>query len=208
MNRIIGIGIILTLSMSACRNDSSRNNSSEVQPQNDSLIVPGKRIGMITGETTEAEVEAAYGKENIRIQSLYVAEGEQREGILLFPDSPDELEIIWEFAAHSGTPAFIRIGQEGGKWTTAEGISVGITLEKLEAINGKPFKFYGFEWDYGGLVTDWNGGKISPYLVVALIPQQFDQLGPALLGEVQLSSDDPRVRALRAKVGSLVLTFE
>ena len=31
----------------------------------------------------------------------------------------------------------------------------------MEAANGKPFKFTGFDWDYGGTVTNWNGGTFD-----------------------------------------------
>ncbi len=212
MNKIIPFAFMLFL-VGACRNDprsdaSQAKNVSSADANNDFVIVPGKRVGMITGETTEADVEAAYGKENVRFQSLSVAEGEQREGVLIFPASPNELEIIWELEADNGRPAFVRLGREGSDWKILGEITVGTTLEKLEEINGKPFTLYGFEWDFGGLVTNWNGGKMSPYAIIAFIPQNFDKLDSSLLGEIQLSSDDPRVRALNAKIGSIVITFE
>lgn len=28
----------------------------------------------------------------------------------------------------------------------------------MEVVNGKFFKFIGFDWDYGGIVINWNGG--------------------------------------------------
>ncbi|MDX1943446.1 MAG: hypothetical protein SFU99_22965 [Saprospiraceae bacterium] len=207
MKQIFSIALIL-LWFSACKSDSKSSEATSSSEEKDFLIVPGARIGLITGSTTEAEVEKAYGEDNIEIKSLDVAEGEQREGVLVFPNTKNELEIIWELEADIGKPAFIRLGKENSDWRTAEGIGVGTTLEKLEELNGRPFTFYGFEWDYGGLVSDWNGGNISPYLIIALIPQNFDKLSSDLLGEVQLSSDDPKVRALGAKVGSIVLTFE
>lgn len=212
MIKIIPIALIF-LVLGACRTDPKTNEAeseetTSVAGKKDYLIIPGERIGMITAEATEAEVEDAYGKENIKFTSVAIAEGEEQQGVVVFPDTKNELEIIWELAANIGNPAFVRLGKEGGDWHTEGGISVGTTLEKLEEINGKPFKFYGFEWDYGGLVTNWNDGNISPYLVIALIPQNFDKLDSDLMGEVILSSDDPRVRALNAKIGSLVIMFE
>lgn len=207
MKQIIPIALILLL-FNACKSDPKNSEATSSSETKDFLIVPGERIGMVTASTTEAAVEKAYGKENIELKSLNVGEGEQREGVLVFPGTNNELEIIWELEADIGNPAFVRLGKENSDWKTPEGIGVGTTLEKLEELNGRPFTFYGFEWDYGGLVSDWNGGNLSPYLIIALIPQNFDKLGKELLGEVQLSSDDPKVRALGAKVGSIVLTFE
>jgi len=174
----------------------------------DFLIVPGKRVGMVTSESTEADVELAYGEENVRFTSLDMGEGEEELGVMVFPDTKNALEIVWELEASIGRPAFVRLSKEDGEWATREGLQVGTTLEKLEEINGRPFTFYGFEWDYGGLVADWNGGNLSPYLIVALVPQNYEALEETMLGDVELSSDDPQVRQLQAKVGALVVTFE
>ncbi|MGJ1347857.1 hypothetical protein [Sphingobacterium siyangense] len=31
----------------------------------------------------------------------------------------------------------------------------------MEDINGAPISFYGFEWDYPGLIYEWNNGVLS-----------------------------------------------
>ncbi|GAB3898789.1 hypothetical protein [Spirosoma agri] len=31
----------------------------------------------------------------------------------------------------------------------------------MEKRNGKPFRLWGFEWDYGGLVSNWQAGKLA-----------------------------------------------
>ncbi len=203
---------VLSLLLLNCR-DAPKDNASEendttFEQYDDFLIVPGRRVGMVTSESTEAEVEMAYGEENVRFTSLDMGEGEEELGVIVFPDTKNALEIVWELEASIGKPAFVRLSKENGAWATEQGVQVGTSLEKLEEINGQPFTFYGFEWDYGGLVTDWNGGNLSPYLIVALIPQNIEALREEMLGDVELSSDDPQVRELRAKVGSLVVTFE
>ncbi len=35
-------------------------------------------------------------------------------------------------------------------------------LSKLQALNGRPIRFTGFDWDYGGAISDWNGGRLQP----------------------------------------------
>ncbi|HMO41126.1 MAG TPA: hypothetical protein PKC76_16280 [Saprospiraceae bacterium] len=192
----------------SCKSDPKKATDETAAPlENDFLIVPGERVGIITGETTEETVEDFFGQENVKITSLYMGEEAEREGVVVFPGTENEIEIVWELAANIGRPAFVRLNKENSAWKTKQGVRVGMTLEALEAINGQPFTFYGFEWDFGGLVTDWNNGKLSPYLVVALMPQDFDALTPDLLGEVVLSSDDPKVRAVAPKIGSMVVTF-
>ncbi len=186
----------------------NQENDTTFKQYDDFRVVPGERVGMITGRSTEAEVELAYGEDNVRLTSLNMGEGEEKIGVVVFPDTKNELEIVWELEASIGKPAFVRLSKENGEWATEEGVQIGTTLEKLEEINGRPFSFYGFEWDYGGLIANWNGGNLSPYLIVALVPQDFEALEEELLGEVVLSSDDPKVRQLQAKIGSIVITFE
>jgi hypothetical protein len=206
MKKVLWFAILL--SVLSCSNEVGKKTTTEAANRtNDFVVIPGERVGMITGNTTEAALLELYGKENVQIQSVPIAEGDAQEGVVLFPNTPNAIEIIWETATSEGTPAFVRIGNDSTEWQTPEGITVGTSLEKLEEVNGKPFIFNGFEWDYGGLVTDWQAGKLSKNLVIALVPQNFDALGSGLSGEVQLSSDDPRVRTLRARVGSIVVTF-
>lgn len=204
------VALLLCGLLSSCKNDTSKEAETEAtsKPMNDVKIIPGERVGMITSRTTEAELERLYGAENLKIMRIPVAEGEEQEGVVLFPGTNKEIEIIWQAASSEGTPAFVRITQDSTVWKTEEGITIGSSLEALEKINGKPFNLYGFEWDYGGLVTNWNKGNLNQHFVVALVPQDFNALKEDMLGEMQLTSDDPKVRALKAKVGSIVVTFE
>lgn len=204
---------ILLLLFLSCGKDPQEKkeqatNTETTQKNEDFQIIPGKRVGMITYQSTEAEVELAYGEDNIDFTSLNIGEGEEQLGVVVFPNTDNEVEIVWEVEASYGRPAFVRLSKEAGDWKTPEGVRVGMTLEALEEANGRPFSFYGFEWDYGGLVTNWDGGNLSPYLVIALIPQNFAAMQEALTGEVILSSDDPKVRKLSPKIGSMVVTFE
>lgn len=200
--------LLLCGMLGSCKNDASKAVANGSNPINDLKVIPGSRVGMITAHTTEAELERLYGAENLKIERIPVAEGEAQEGVILFPGTRKEIEIIWQAANSEGTPAFVRITRDSTDWKTEEGITIGSSLEALEQANGKPFDFYGFEWNYGGLVTNWNAGKFNPNFVVALVPQNFMALTKAMLGEKQLSSADIKVRALKAKVGSIVITFD
>ncbi len=207
MRKVLFLSILLVLM--SCSNDTKSKNPTETDNSTDDfLIIPGKSVGRITARTTEAELQEMFGADKMKIQSIPIAEGDTQEGVVLYPNTPNEIEIIWETAASEGTPAFIRIGKDSTSWKTQEGITIGTPLEELEAINGTPFTFNGFEWDYGGLVTNWNGGKLTDNLIIAFVPQNFEVMSQTFVGDdVQLSSDDPKVRALQPRVGSMVITF-
>lgn len=207
MRKVLFLSILLVVI--SCSNDTKSKNPIEPDNSTDNfLIIPGKSVGRITATTTEAELQEMFGADKMKIQSIPISEGDTQEGVVLYPNTPNEIEIIWETAASEGRPAFIRIGKDSTAWKTQEGITIGTPLEELEAINGRPFTFNGFEWDYGGLVTNWNGGKLTDNLVIALVPKNFEVMSQAFVGDdVQLSSDDPKVRALQPRVGSMVITF-
>ncbi|MCB0572523.1 MAG: hypothetical protein KDC66_22295 [Phaeodactylibacter sp.] len=174
----------------------------------DFSIEPGKRVGGIRADASESDVENLYGADQVQFRSVYIGEGESQPGVAVFPNTPNELEIVWDIAAATGKPEFIRASKEGTAWHTVQGVTVGTTLEELERINGGPFSIYGFGWDYGGLVTDWQGGKLRPYLIVALTPGKPELVGPEVSGDRAFSSGDPHIRAIEPRVGSMVITFE
>lgn len=171
----------------------------------DRLIVPGERVGLIDKNKSMDDLIELYGKKNTKKKSIGVGEGEEKPGLVIFPNTSDEIEVVWN-KKKDPNPAFIRIGQENTAWKTASGISIGTTLNQLEEINGRPFTFYGFEWDYAGLVTDWNGGELEG-LVIALMPQNFNALDDQVMGDIELQSDLPMVQAIDPVVGSIVISF-
>ncbi|MCB0593689.1 MAG: hypothetical protein H6557_12840 [Lewinellaceae bacterium] len=207
----------VALAAGACNSNNPRSGGeataiteeapSHSSPETDFTIVPGQRVGSITATSTEADIKALYGEEQVEYRSVYIGEGESQPGIAVFPGTPNELEIVWDIAAATGNPEFIRISKENTDWRTVQGVTVGTSLEELERINGRPFSLYGFGWDYSGLANDWKGGQLNSYLIIALEPADWEKAGPEVSGDRTFSSDDPKVRALGAKVASMVVTF-
>lgn len=210
--------LLLVALFLSCGNENTSSNSSQAlgsvptttktaSINQDHLIIAGSRVGRVRKYSSQPDLEAIYGAEKIRPQSISIEEGQEQAGLLLFPNTKNELEVVFDIEAATSI-AYVRLNKEGGDWITPEGIQVGSNLEALAAANGVPFQFYGFEWDFAGLVTNWNEGQLNDQLVVSLIPENPQALIPDLMGDVSLSSDDPRVKALGLKVGSIVTTFE
>ena len=176
------------------------------EPSIDLSIIPGERVGKITKNSTIEELIETYGKKDTKKASIYIAEGEETPGLLLFPGTQNELEVAWDDPKKGG-PAFVRIAQEGTEWITANGITVGTSLAELEEANGRPFQFYGFDWDFGGLVSNWQGGELDG-LIIALNPTNFEALNDQFLGDIELYSDNPGLKHLGLHVASMVITFE
>lgn len=171
----------------------------------DRKIILGERIGLITPSSTEADIIKAYGQNQVQRTELGLGEGETTQGTVVFPGTSKELEIIWSEPYQKIQE--VRIQREGSPWKTDQGVEVGLTVEALEVINGKALEFFGFEWDYSGLVADWNGGNISSALRVFLEPQNPEAVYPDLLGDAKFSTTHPKVEAAGLKIVSMSITM-
>ncbi|MBK8877801.1 MAG: hypothetical protein IPN74_04420 [Haliscomenobacter sp.] len=169
-------------------------------PKNDFIIVPGQRVGPFTSDAvTETDLVEAFGEANVEAASIGVGEGFELPGFKIFPGTKNELEVAYDPDADPNRPAFIRVSQEGTPWKTDAGVKLGITLQELQQLNGKPFLFSGFGWDYGGRVTDWKGGAFNANLMISL--DNFSENAPEdIFGDREISSDNPMLKRLKIQV--------
>lgn len=171
------------------------------------LCIPNKQVGMIEANSDEEDIIAAYSKEHVIRQQVGVGEGEMVAASIVFPGTPNELIVEWQEGFEFKKISRIRIRKEGAKWKTEEGIKIGTTLEELVEINGKDFNFYGFEWDYGGVTNEWEGGNISNQLTVVLSTPNQEAVFPELSGDGLFSSSNPKAKEARLEVSVIVIYF-
>jgi len=170
----------------------------------DNTIVLGKRVGLIKPGMTSTEIESAYGKANLQYEDIPGAEGETIPGARLFAGTERELAITWNPENEKKKVVFdVRI--IGAAWKFENGLKVGMTIEEVEKINGKPFKVMGFEWDYGGY-ADFAGGKLSQKVGLRFNPSTED-IPAYLMGDKQLSSTDKKLRAAKPLVEGYISVF-
>ena len=164
---------------------------------NDWLMVPGVRIGPVTARSTEAELKAIFGSDEVTRDSVFWFEGDYRPATVLFSgDSIHRLSIVWKDEEKWSNPE--RIELEGGHsmWHTAEGISLGTRLEELESLNGRPFRITSADHDYAGLAWSWENGALATKLKYIEL-----WLGPRFYSEEHHPySSDSTARAARASV--------
>ncbi|MEO6154660.1 MAG: hypothetical protein ABIP16_02890 [Thermomonas sp.] len=122
-------------------------------------VLPGNLGPM----TTRLELEARFGKANLRIETFPGPEGDGSYPVLvLFPDdSRKRLELVQGADNLDATVQELRVVSVDSLWHDATGLHTGMTLAELVALNGAPVSFYGLNWDYGGAVEDWHGGKLA-----------------------------------------------
>jgi len=176
--------------------------------------------GAITCSSPVAPIDSArslkrrYGKE-AAVEELAAGEGETYKGIALFPRTGDRrIEVSFAGKAMNGvTGLSIRDVAKTSRWNIA-GFSIGASLADVQKANGGPFLVAGFDWDYGGYVTDWKGGalaRLQPGSCRVVVRFGMDE-GPStperLLGDgVKVSSDDATLRKWGPTVVEIGVNF-
>lgn len=115
----------------------------------------------VAPDDTERSLKQRFGKDAV-VQDLPCAEGEKYKGVVLFPTARDRrIEIAFtDDKAMRASGLTLRDTARTSRWSI-NGVSIGSGLADVQKANGKPFLVSGFEWDYGGFVTDWKGGALG-----------------------------------------------
>ncbi len=183
------------------------SSSPKVVTITDWTCAPMQQVGPIKANFSEADIISYFGAGNVKRQNIGLGEGETAPGTIVWPNSKNKLIIKWREGQEYKQIEKIRIDGQGAEWKTKEGIGVGTSLEELVRINGKHFKFFGFDWDYAGLTTDWENGAINKKLAVYLTPSNPEAAFPHLLGDKLFQSNHPKAADANLKVTSLVINF-
>ncbi|QIL20065.1 hypothetical protein [Thermomonas sp. HDW16] len=122
-------------------------------------LLPGD-IGPLT---TRLQLETRFGKANMREETFDGAEGiGSYPALVVFPDDPRKrLELVLDANDPDAPIRELRVASADSLWHDASGLRTGMTLAELAALNDAPVSFYGLDWDYGGTVQDWHGGKLA-----------------------------------------------
>jgi hypothetical protein len=117
--------------------------------------------GSFGRNASHASLVKAFGNNNVVYREIEGVQDKKTKASILYPADPKaRLEFIWQDERARRRPALVR-AKDQSAWATANGIRIGTALADVEKMNGKPFKLSGFDWDFGGRVTDWRGGALA-----------------------------------------------
>lgn len=143
-----------------------------------------------------------FGEQQVQIGEVPGAEGEMFRGVILFPeDSTRRAYLYFQDEKALRGLSLVRVFEPDTRWRLANGITMGMPLAELVRRNGKPIEYMGLDWDYGGAVSDLNGGALTPPDDAAVLshwelgaaPREEGYPADAYpVGEGTYSSDDPR----------------
>jgi len=170
----------------------------------------------IAWDATEETLKSQFGAENVEYKDLGGPEGTEMFGTRVYGKDPKKtFDIVWSDEAKRANPSVINVNQvwsEDGEtvtvpdWKSAEGIYLGMPIEELEKLNGKPFKLFGFGWDYGGSVISWEGGKLEPAAdakcgTSIVFSDSGDATPESVLGEGEIMSNGKDTLKAKPTVG-------
>lgn len=200
MKNIFILVVVLMLAQ-ACNN--KENKTPDSLNDKDTAVAESKKDIFLLDELLnvkdEAELISIYGEENVTWDTAWYPEGLGTYMVsTLFRGTDDEVSITWSDTLNrSGVANAEYMGKydevnhewKKAKWRTSDSIRVGLTVQELEQMNGKPFTFSGFGWDYGGIVLSWKGGNLEKKKVgILLAPGNQEEFNTELLGDQEFSS--------------------
>ena len=175
---------------------------------------------------TEADLVAAFGKENVEYKSVPGAEGMETNATVVFPNDPARrLTVHWWDEDKRARPAAVSVEADFGAdpdgmnpwkteilWQTVEGLRIGSDLAAVEKANGKPFRLSGFGWDFGGFAISWDNGALDAAqrhdcnLTMRFLPSA-ESSPESVVGDVELMSDMKDVIAAKPRVTELTISY-
>ncbi|MDB4505706.1 MAG: hypothetical protein P8M17_10705 [Saprospiraceae bacterium] len=188
-------------------NNPTLISSAEIEKLDNWICVPGNQVGRIKADFNGADIYKTFGEENVLTTEIGLGEGETKRGLLVFPKTKNEIQVLFQGKVEMAKLESIRIKGIGSKWKTDSGIKVGTTIEELVAINGKDFKFYGLEWDYSGRLVSWNGGKLDKKVSIFLEATNVEPVFPDLIGDKEFWSSNPKAIEAGLFVNSILIFF-
>lgn len=167
--------------------------------------------GPFARDTDHKRLVAAFGRENVIQKTVYEPEGLEVRASIVFPKDPvRRLVVLWSDEKALRRPA--RIDLEGSGWSGPGELRIGSSIGAVEVVNGRPFVLYGFQWDYGGRIESWNGGRLDHlsghcrfYPVLDSDPDVSETAQLQVANDRKYASNSPEMKAAEPKITSLHL---
>jgi hypothetical protein len=168
-------------------------------------------------ELRQADLIARYGAENVRTAAVFGSDDGPQDGTVVFPGADDrKLEIVWWDPTTKAKPHWIRVQGAGSRWSTPNGIAVGMDLRTIERANGRPFRLAGFSTEGQGIVRSWENGRLKSAdmgdcsVRISLQPDAAQNIDPWLTRQVlsgEFSSGHLAMQALNPRVVSMSVMY-
>jgi len=172
-------------------------------------LVTADQFGVITKTTTYQDLINLFGKEKLKDETRTGAEGEGTYKVtVVYKGTPLEMTVGWVTGKWHKTIASVDCVQSKSPYYTKDSLKIGSNLNTLVKVNKAFISFYGFGWDYGGLITDFHKGTLTK----SKVHFSLDWNGKndtTLLGDSEFNSNMPKVvkRAAQVYISKMEVNF-
>lgn len=207
MKKTIQILLLLFL-LNSCGDGTKKEASKEIKTITKDILTIDYPLDSLLSFDSEAALKEAYGNQVKRSVGYYPEGMGEYTNTLLFPDSKNQVEFVWEDdSLHFKKLQYIRLSGKNTDWKTKEGITIGTQMEALEYYNKQPFAFFGLEWDYSGAI-DWKDGYLDERNIFGNLVFPSDEM-PAefmdLLGDQTIESSSEIAQKANLILGEIVM---
>lgn len=182
------------------------------QVKSDFVLTPCIGNQVLNSKTTEAEMIKMTGKKNSeRVERWYSEGTEKIIGTVFFKDTPQSFFIKWRDTINFKEPEWLEIHGDKSLWEIDNGIKIGVELKELIKLNGKHFKFSGFDWDYGGYAIFEKGNLESDCYSVQLYydyENLFENEWNQIVGDKIVSTKNPVLNKIKIYVDVITFYFK
>ncbi len=206
--------LLLSVVLFACAEDAKEKLAQENIHSKKAISFVVNPLGdneVFNSQLTKSDLVARFGKENIAEKSEWYEEGTVEIVVtLLYPKSENEVTLAWKA---DGTLSNIILKTPNSKWNV-NGLKVGMTLDEVEKLNSTGFMFYGFGWDNGGFVYNWNNGILSKNKtnIKVNLGLDWEKVGNKNIDQftgdaVKLKSNNKKLQTLGVTVASILVKY-
>jgi len=182
------------------------------QVKSDFILTPCIGNTILNSKTTEADLIKMVGKKNTERVERWYAEGTEKViGTAFFKDTPQYFFIKWHDTVNFKNPEWIEISGDKSLWEIDNGIKVGTELKELVKLNGKHFKFSGFDWDYGGYAIFDKGNLESDCYSIRLFydyENLFENEWNQIVGDKMVSTKNPVLNKIKIYIDVITFYFK
>jgi hypothetical protein len=218
MKKLVSLSLLSLILLNSCGSDQPKSNNEDslsgsgLDSASESVIVE-----TILDMKSESDLIKKYGAAAVSYDTIWGAEGFFTMGTMLKTDDASHIEIMWtDSAKREGVISASLVSDAeyfapslpAGKWKSRTGVHIGMTLDQLEKLNGRPFVFSGFGWDYGGGVIRWENGTLQDKGIAIQLNEgvQSDAVPEKeylkCVGDIEVMSSDTSARKLKPRVWS------
>lgn len=210
-NKLLLIVTSVGISLFACNNNGKKETTSKDSTATSTpsktgdiidarYLVTAQSFGLVPLDATYETLIRTFGKERVTDEKMYRAPDSDETVIktVINKDKIDEIVIQWDDDYFHKKILNIEAYKDNHPYKTAEGVRFGTTLAELAKINGAKISFSGFGWDFGGLITDFHGGKLTykegsshiGYSLEVNLTQDYNEI----LGDQTIDTDMPMAK--------------